>query len=287
MDLDNASKSTIGVTAIAQPTSSLELTPLPITQKTVEDTILAILPVHDIPNTDSDSPPPAPPKSDHPTMQSLKDDLPYPKNILGSALRNLFIFQARSSAYIPSPALLLQSYKHLINTLLIEDHPDDDPENDEEPSDLASFDVIGAGDLKTAIFQEEGEVYACVVQAILERFVDLDHEEGDDEEVVREKYGVEGKLRGREMTEWVGRLLIICAGPDGIGAGKFVEDWRDIVPRAWWEYCDMGRLEGVSVLDGRLRCLAKGEGAKVDGESAGGAGGKRKWHERFGKDRER
>ena len=291
MALDDPSRNEVVVTAIAQPTSSLELTPKPVNQTVVEDAIRALIPVYPLPNTDDDVPPP---NSQH-SMTSLLSNLPYPDGILAPDMRNLFVFEIRPlstpgqrAAFIPSPHLLLHAWRLFYNTFLTQE---DAPEG----TDLSTFNVLGLGEITSAIatHEDDGETYASVVNAIMERFVQLEMEEGDEEEELREEYSLDGPLKAEELSVWLGALIVRCS-EDAIDEQKLEDDWLTLLPTAWAGYCSVSALGGEYIVqDGKVRFVdskttkaAAEDGADgSNATSATAAAGKRKWHEKFAKER--
>ena len=117
-------------------------------------------------------------------------------------------------------------------------------------------------------------------------------EDGEDEEELRMEYSLEGPLKGDELSIWLGRLIVRCAGDDGIEEEKLVDQWTGLLPRAWAGYCAVSGLgEECVVVGGRARWVetqpAKGttEDGADEGKAVAAAVGKRKWHEKFAKER--
>ena len=142
----------------------------------------------------------------------------------------------------------------------------------------------------------------------MERFVRLDlsssdgEDEDEDEEELREMYSLEGPFKGEELSLWLGRLILQCSGgPDddgGVDTQKFVDEWTGLLPRAWAGYCAVERLGGecVVVEQGKVRWVVEPQvaqkGARTTEEggkatATATAAGKRKWHEKFAKERSR
>jgi hypothetical protein len=289
---------------------------MPATIQDAEKAIRRVLPTLDIPTDDEDF---EPPKSQH--FDSLLNNIPLADKLLKKASRNLFVFSADKAAYIPSPALLLKSYTLFYNQLVLREDSDgneinmaDDP--NEGLVDINEFNVIGKGEPLTYIAMEEenGKIYAAVAEAILDRFADIEakmaeaRENGDedgelDEEDYREGYGLECKLKGEELTTWLGVLHVQCAGSSGIGREVLREKWQNLVARSWWGFCDVDALMGMEMWGGKIQGLGNGKLRHVEKQeeaaasSAGPAGAadgavkeekkgtKRNWHERFAKDR--
>jgi hypothetical protein len=289
---------------------------MPAIVQDAEKAIRRVLTALDIPIDDDGF---EPPKSQ--PFDSLLTNIPLPDKLLRKASRNLFVFSAGKAAYIPSPALLLKSYTLFYNQLVIredsagnETNMADDP--DEGLVDIDEFSVIGKGEPLTYIAMEEenGKIYAAVAEAILDRFADIEaemaeaREDGDedgelDEEEYREEYGLKCKLKGEELTTWLGVLHVQCAGSSGIERETLHEKWQNLVARSWWGFCDVdalmgkemwgGKFEGFG--NGKLRYVEKQEEAAASSAGPAGTaegagkdekkGTKRNWHERFAKDR--
>jgi hypothetical protein len=254
-----------------------------------EDTIRAVLPLHPLPDGGEGEDFFPDRNTQHWEIDSCLNDLPFPTNVMKRALRNLFVFQPKGpTAYIPTPQLLLQAYRHFYTSFCAADRVSTGTNGD-----LAKFDVLHAGDVKTSVFMDEGEVMACVVDSILDKFAQVDvFKEGEDEEEMRETYSLSGPLRGKELTLWLGGLLVQDAGSAGIEEWKLVEEWQNLLPRAWWGYCDVDSFgEGYVAVDGRGKWVEP-KTSKVDveagegGTSSAAATGKRKWHEKFAAERD-
>ena len=122
--------------------------------------------------------------------------------------------------------------------------------------------------------------------------MELDIEEGEDEEEQREGYSLEGPLKGEELSIWLGRLIVRLAGDGGIEKERLVDEWTHLLPRAWAGYCAVEGLGEECVAgDGIVRWIdaqiARTSVTTVeDGTKAtAAAAGKRKWHEKFAKER--
>ena len=142
----------------------------------------------------------------------------------------------------------------------------------------------GFEEVVRTIEEEEGEVVACVVRAVVERFGDgmvLGEE-------AMEGGAIGGKLRGEDVVVWVGEFVVMSKEDGRVGRVLLLEEWTAMVPREWEGLCDINMLvekgagmrvdgDDVRFVDPELEVKAP-----TSGEAVGKAGaGKRKWHERF------
>ena len=189
---------------------------------------------------------------------------------------------------------------------------DDDMEDDMEgkdsnkntTADLTTFNVLSAAEITTAISQDEanGQVYAAVANAILEKFVIIEKDSDDDdenldEEFLRQRYSLEGRLNGEQLTIWLGLLLVRCAGKEGIDEKVLLDKWLDLIPSGWAGFCNTSKLggKGCEEKEGRWKYVdgKKSGGVEMDTEGGGGdkkaaagvVAGKRNWHEKFARGR--
>ena len=144
---------------------------------------------------------------------------------------------------------------------------------------------------------DEGAVVAAVVRAVVKEFVafPLEGSEGGGE-LERLGCGLKGQLKGKELTEWLGGLSVQCAPRGVLGTAELMEEWQNLLPREWWEWCKVEALKGTCEVEGagkvRWRGDEKGGLAASSGTAAGNAApssipNKRNWHEKFAAQRKR
>jgi sister chromatid cohesion protein DCC1 len=270
-----------GVTAIAQPTSTLELLPVAFTQKDIEAALRRLLPTISSNATKSSI-------ASNISDKEIIASLPYPLHPILRAQRELFIITPFNKPCIPAPEILLAAWKALF--ALGRKFP------------LDTSDMIYLGERSMQIHQEEGEVVACAVRAIAERFVDLNSEDSDSEdsdpedgELRRLRYSLEGMLMGKETCVFVGQLLVRCAGEQGLKREELQERWADIVPSSWKKWCKVDALGEACAVDseGTIRWhevegpVSEGSGARSAEAIPSTVAGKRNWHEKFSAQRKK
>ncbi|KPI35142.1 uncharacterized protein AB675_1319 [Cyphellophora attinorum] len=245
-----------GVTAIAQPTSTLELLPATYTQKDIESASGRLLPTVSLDDTASSI-------ESGISEKEIIASLPYPLHPILRAKRELFVIRPWDKPCIPSPGILLAAWNAMF--ALGRKFP------------LDTSDMLYLGERSMQIHQEEGEVVACAVRAIAERFVEEDLDEGEDGELQRLRYSLEGQLIGKETTVFVGQLLVMCAGEQGLRREELEDRWTDIVPSSWRRWCKLDNLGE--------QCITTG--AKSAEATPSSVAGKRNWHEKFSAQRKK
>lgn len=148
-----------------------------------------------------------------------------------------------------------------------------------------------------SLARSEGVVYASVAKAIMDRFADGDTAHAVAGEAPlhydpRRDERTKGALQKRDMTIWIGYLIIQCASkiedgvPDGTTQGiseqKLLDTWQNLVPRQWWGHCDVDALIGYETESGSGRVQRR----ESDSASASGDG-KGKAEEKVGQTSER
>lgn len=273
-----------GVAAFAQPTSTLELLPAPFTDAEIDAAIHRLLAIHPAPgqSTGSDTP-------DHSiSAKELDASLPYPHFAVAQAKRRCFVFESHSQVYVPSPHLLLAAWQEFADYAAI------------RKIKLATFDLIQLGEVLSQIAMDEGPLLPAVVQAIAAEFLDdsrLKDEGRNHPELERAAFSLEGPLKGRELTRFVGALLVQCATNGQIDRTELIPTWQNLVPTEWWKWCEVEEL--VEVCDTRPGTVVKWRGKGDNGPTAdrvkakeaesapASAPGKRNWHEKFAAQRKR
>ncbi len=265
MDLDNISPSRSGVAAISQPSSFLELNIVSVTQQAAESAIRKILRAQEIPEPENDEFVPANVPNVSVSVQQLLDDLPFPPSILKSAIHNLRLFETVSlspsshtrkstrTAFIPSPRLLLQAYKHLYNASLLTDISLSS--GPIESSSLAA--------LLDSVHTDEGEMFASVAEAILLSFSDSSPNQSISSQPSESKeVKVRTDITARELCDWLGRLILYCHAikpltsdsssttqvpssetEQGLAVDLFHEEWLSVVPQSWHNLCSLATIE--------------------------------------------
>ena len=292
-----------GMTAFAQPTSTLELLPIKFEARDVEGAIRRLLPLQDLDGKAN---------STTTTKMSTKElfkSVPYPLHSILAAQRNVFVITPKHNCCIPTPQLLLASWKAIFAMA------------DEYPLDTA--DMVGLGEYTTRLYREgddslppdsdeemdyddggaakpwgsgtdQSELLACTVRAIAEKFVE------DVSEVERLAYSLEGQLKGKATALFVGEMVIRCADGGSLSVKELEEEWGNLVPESWRQFCIVGDLTALGgVVDEPKGTIIWSRKEDVEAtrsassiKKAGATGGAnasaapvsstRNWHEKFG-----
>lgn len=290
---EDPSLSRPGVAAFAQPTSTLELLPSPFTPAEIDATLHRLLPTHraraPYPDDDDDLEPI--PTSAFTDDASLDAALPFPHIAIAQAKRRCFVFTAHNGgSYVPSPQLLLAAWRQFVAYA------------DSQKVNVATMDVLYMHKITTLMALDEGTLLPAVVEAIALEFWDdgqLKAEVRKDLELERAAGRFEGPLKERDVTRFVGELLVRCAGNSGIRREALIDEWQNLVPRQWWEWCKVEELADTCAGgDGGSKVMWRGKGLEESGKeaakavekesaSASSTPGKRNWHEKFAAQRKR
>lgn len=300
--LEKDKKSGHGISAIAKPTSILELHALPpatyeaIVLDHLDDMIPTISSTLDMPVTEA---------STTYSLAQIQDHIPAPSSVIKHILSQRCVFEIsnptshssgedtrQSQAYIPSSRLLLSTWTEIMevatltgtnitglkNIHILDQGTDDDLSVD--VSEERQTRVIQKA-ISRRLFQEPGHLTSIGV---------MNNENG--------------KLKDRECTRWVGNLILAAiqeddANSSGVPKDDFEKKWEDNVPASWIKYCSVEVLrpaceattvDGTDMVrwapfvlegDGAAGNGAAGSSQGKSGAAGGGAKNKRKWHEKF------
>lgn len=190
---------------------------------------------------------------------------------------------------MPSPALLLAAWRAFVDYAAI------------QRISLASFDLVGLGGVLSQIAVDEGPLLPAVIRAIAAEFQDGGErmaEAQDRDERERASLSLAGSLKGREVTKFVGALLVQCATGQQVDGMELIASWQNLVPTEWWKWCEVQELAETcdTGLGGMVQWRGKEENelgaATLEAKDAGPAPvasgpGKRNWHEKFAAQRKR
>ena len=140
-----------------------------------------------------------------------------------------------------------------------------------------------------------GRIYFAIIQAIINEFTNTTDQVEDGREMTeqeREEFSTSGPLKAKELTIFVGQLLVRCAGAKGIEKQNLLEEWSKLLPLSWEKHCD------ISNLGEQYKLAEEADGTQLvwhvhpaptsatsavglSSTPAAAATGKRKWHEKF------
>lgn len=269
MDLDTAT-AVSGLTAFAQPTSTLELLPVRVENGDVEREIRGLLPVVDEKHQVEKSSP-------FQTGKELIASLPFPLYAILRARRECMVIDAgKYGMCIPDWRLVLRAWKWFMQDTL------------SRRIDVAGLDMIELGETLSLGVMESGEhegvLLASVVQAIAMRFTKVE----DDDEIERETCSLEGKLKGEETAVFLGEVVLRCAEGREMAVFDLQTEWEELVPDRWRKWCRAENLGGGCTIDGATVTLrTKATGEKTAQQEQPAKSGKRNWHEKFAAQRQR
>lgn len=303
--LEKDKRSNSCVSAVAKPTSILELHALPpatyeaMVLDHLNDMIPTISSTLDIPVTET---------SETYGLAQIHNHVPAPSSVIKRVLSQRCAFEIskptsqstgensiRSQAYIPSSSLLLSTWTEIMEVATL---------TGANITGLENIGILDQGmdnkDLDDlSISMSEEQQTKSIYRAISRRLFQKDGYLTSIGVINNEN----GKLNDRECTRWVGNLMLAAAqdgaNTSGISKEGFEKKWEDNVPTNWIKYCsvevlrpacELTTVDGTDTVrwapfglegDGAAGNGAAGSSQARPGAAAGGAKNKRKWHEKF------
>jgi sister chromatid cohesion protein DCC1 len=284
-----------GITAFAQPTSTLELLPSPYLPSDIDATIQRLLPIYPAPPSfDDDDYDDFYPPTSNLSLADLLASLPYPRFAVQEAIRRSFVFETRDlTAFLPSEGLLLKAWQAFTS------HASSQRKN------IVSLDLeTGLSEVTVSMASDEGVLLPAVAVAIARAFMESDTGVAGVEmgtmlgmDVEMEGLRPEGRFKGKELTMWVGGLLVKCADGARMREEDLERRWTDLVPNQWWKWCKAAELGTEYELGGGFvrwsgvvqaqKGAEKVKDVEIPTAPTANATEKRNWHEKFAAQRKR
>lgn len=192
-------------------------------------------------------------------------DMPFSDGQCEQSWRDLIAFEFAGSSYRPSANTLLQMWKS-INAAAIADG-------------LKLDTQFLTDDIANAI-ADEG--YPSSLAGALLQHLSSDNQDAE---------GPWSCLNKTKVVPFVGRTLLEAKreGPDYLTA-QFLDTWKDCLAESWREDAELKAIEGTYELPSSTTISLKGQSAsaqKTGSAAPKAASSARRWHEKFGRARQR